>query len=148
MMSVALGRSETILIAVDGTVPSPVSTLSAIAVAGTHSGVGKTTVTLGLIAALRRRGLVVQPFKVGPDFIDPLHHSQASGRRSRNLDGWMLTPEVNEVRFARATGDADAAVVEGVMGLYDGSEGKSDRGSTAEMAKLLNLPVLLVVDAA
>jgi cobyrinic acid a,c-diamide synthase len=122
--------------------------LSAIVVGGTHSGVGKTTIALGLIAALRRRGLVVQPFKVGPDFIDPLHHSQASGRRSRNLDGWMLTPEVNQVRFARATQDADAAIVEGVMGVYDGSEGKSDRGSTAEMAKLLNLPVLLVVDAA
>ena len=121
--------------------------LSAIVVAGTHSGVGKTSVTLGLIGALRSRGLTVQPFKVGPDFIDPLHHQHASGRPPRNLDGWMLTREVNLQRFARATADADVAVIEGVMGLFDGSEGKSDRGSTAEMAKLLGLPVLLVIDA-
>jgi cobyrinic acid a,c-diamide synthase len=120
---------------------------SAIVVAGTHSGVGKTSVTLGLIGALRRRGLSVQPFKVGPDFIDPLHHHHASGRAPRNLDGWMLGPETNLRRFAAATADADAAVIEGVMGLFDGSEGGSDRGSTAEMAKLLGLPVVLVLDA-
>ncbi len=121
--------------------------LSVIVVGGTHSGVGKTSVTLGLIGALARRGLTVQPFKVGPDFIDPLHHRQASGRAARNLDGWMLRPETNVARFARATADADVAVIEGVMGIFDGSEGKSDRGSTAEMAKLLGLPIVLVIDA-
>jgi cobyrinic acid a,c-diamide synthase len=116
-------------------------------IAGTQSGVGKTTVTLGLLAALRRRGLVVQPFKVGPDFIDPGHHTRAAGRVSRNLDGWMLSREVNAALFRRQARGTDVAVVEGVMGLFDGYDGLSDAGSTAQMAKWLGLPVLLVVDA-
>lgn len=168
MMSVALGRKEIIRTAptvtpvcpprqqASGSVaafmapsprkpPSP--SLPAVVIAGTHSGVGKTSITLGLIGALIRRGLAVQPFKIGPDFIDPLHHTHASRRTSRNLDGWMLDRKTNMKRFARVTADADVAVIEGVMGLFDGSEGSSDRGSSAEMAKLLGLPVILVVDA-
>src|SRR3989442_6486742 len=90
-------------------------------IAGTHSGVGKTTVTLALLAALKERGRLVQPFKVGPDFIDPGHHSAVTGRLSRNLDGWMLEPPVCPHVFLPAAGDADVSVIEGVMGLVDGS---------------------------
>jgi cobyrinic acid a,c-diamide synthase len=119
-----------------------------IVVAGTHSGVGKTTVATGLIAALRRRGLTVQPFKVGPDFIDPMHHRAAANRASHNLDGWMLSRDANLDVFARHTAAADVAVVEGVMGLFDGEDPRRETGSAAEMAKWLGAPVLLVIDAA
>ncbi len=122
--------------------------IKGIVVAGTHSGVGKTTVALGLMAALRRRGLAVAPFKVGPDFIDPGHHTQVTGRAGRNLDGWMLSRAANRDLFARHAAGADVAVVEGVMGLYDGYGGGDEAGSTAQMAKWLGLPVLLVVSAA
>jgi len=120
---------------------------SAFVIAGTHSGVGKTTVTLGLLAALRCRKLKVQPFKVGPDFIDPGLHREVAGTVSHNLDGWMLSRNYNFKTFRKNSHGRDVAVVEGVMGLFDGFEGKSDHGSTAEMAKWLDLPVVLVVDA-
>lgn len=123
------------------------SSTKGLVIAGPQSGVGKTTVTLGLLAACRRRGLTTQPFKVGPDFIDPGHHTRAAGRVCGTLDGWMLTREANLELFRRHAREADLAVVEGVMGLFDGYDGRSEAGSTAQMAKWLKLPVLLVVDA-
>lgn len=119
--------------------------IPAVLVAGTNSGVGKTTITLGLMAALRRRGLKVQPFKVGPDFIDPTHHTAICKRPSRNLDTFMMGIDGVRRSFARAVRGADVAVVEGVMGLYDGL-GSGEVASTAEVAKALGIPVLLVVN--
>lgn len=119
----------------------------AFVVAGTQSGCGKTTISLALMAAFRARGLKVQPFKIGPDFIDPGLHTQIAGRESRNLDGWMLSRDYNDNLFQRLLGSADLAIVEGVMGLYDGYDGISEAGSSAQMAKWLNLPVVLIVDA-
>ena len=116
-------------------------------IAGTHSGVGKTTVATGIMAALRRRGLRVQGFKIGPDFIDPTFHRAATGRAGHNLDGWMLSRETNLEIFARATEDADVAVIEGVMGMFDGKDGRSLAGTTAEMAIWLDAAVVLVLDA-
>ena len=117
-------------------------------IAGTHSGAGKTTITLGLMAALRKKGLTVAPFKVGPDFIDPGHHAVVAGRTSLNLDGWMLNKTYNRATFNRHVQGCDIAIVEGVMGLFDGFSGDDESGSTAQMAKWLNLPVILVVSAA
>lgn len=121
--------------------------LPTLVIAGTHSGAGKTSVALGLMGALRQRGLQVQPFKIGPDFIDPGHHQRATDRISYNLDGWMLSREQNLNLFARASQGANLAIVEGVMGLFDGYGSQSEAGSTAELAKWLGAPVILVIDA-
>jgi len=121
--------------------------VNAFAVAGTASGVGKTTVALAIIAALRSRGLTVQPFKCGPDFIDGGHLAFVAHRAVRNLDTWMLDGEANREIFSRVSAGCDVAVVEGMMGLFDGVTGSSEEGSTAEIAKLLDLPVVLVLDA-
>jgi cobyrinic acid a,c-diamide synthase len=116
-------------------------------VAGTASGVGKTTVALTLMAMLRERGLSVQPFKCGPDFLDTGHHTAICGRVSRNLDTWMLDNAANRAIFMSGTRNADVVIVEGMMGLYDGVTGGGEDGSAAHIAKLLALPVVLVIDA-
>jgi len=119
---------------------------SAFLLAGTGSGCGKTTVTLGLLTVLQRRGLRVQPFKVGPDYLDTAWHSAVTGVASRNLDSFMLSPPVLNALFRQHFTAADVAVIEGVMGLYDGYGTDPNYCSSAALAKQLALPVILLVD--
>src|SRR2546429_780445 len=116
-------------------------------VAGVASGVGKTTIATGLMAALTAQGLRVQGYKVGPDYIDPTYHRAATGRASYNLDIWLSSPALVRQRFETGICNADIAIIEGVMGLFDGRKQTLGTASTAEVAKLLNAPVLLVLDA-
>ena len=116
-------------------------------IAGTSSGVGKTTISLGIMQALKNRGMIVQPYKVGPDYIDTAYHGYITGRPSRNLDAYMLEEEQLKYLFNKAKSDADVAVVEGVMGLYDGKGIDINVCSSSSMAKLLNIPVVLVINA-
>jgi len=117
-------------------------------IAGTSSGAGKTTVATGLLAALSTRGITATGAKVGPDFIDPSYHALATGRPGRNLDAFLSGPGLIAPLFRHGARGAEVAVVEGVMGLYDGASGRGELASTAHVSKLLQAPVVLVVDAA
>ncbi len=117
-----------------------------IVVAGTGSGVGKTTVTLGLMSAFKQKGYVVQGFKCGPDYIDPTYHTAVTGRRSRNLDSWMGNKDVVRYVCRRGSEGANLSIIEGVMGLFDGKRATTNEGSTAEISMITESPVLLVVD--
>ncbi len=117
-----------------------------IVIAGTQSGTGKTSLSLALVLSLKRKGLRIQTYKIGPDFLDPSYLTLASGRPCYNLDGWMTEKEYVLELFRRTAKDVDIAVIEGVMGLFDGSDPGSSEGSTAEMARWLDAPVLMVVN--
>lgn len=117
-----------------------------IVIAGTQSGVGKTTISTGIMRALVLRDIDIQPFKVGPDYIDPAFHSFVTGNKSRNLDSWMLDEETLRELFAKNSYNKRISVIEGVMGLYDGFGVQKDMGSTAHVSKILKAPVVLVID--
>lgn len=119
-----------------------------LAIGGVASGVGKTTVAIGLMGAFRRQGIRVAPFKTGPDYIDPGYHLAATGVPSRNLDTWLTSAQVVQEIYARGSAEAEVAVIEGAMGLFDGRAGAGDQCSTAEIARLTGAAVVLVVDCA
>jgi cobyrinic acid a,c-diamide synthase len=116
-------------------------------IAGTTSGVGKTTIAMGIMYGLKKKGYKVQPFKIGPDYIDPYYHNAIVKRSSKNLDVWLMGKKGIFESFITSTKDSDFAVLEGVMGLYDGLSGKNNYASTAHISAILNTPIILVVDA-
>ncbi|PID22183.1 cobyrinic acid a,c-diamide synthase [Sporosarcina sp. P3] len=116
--------------------------------AGTGSGVGKTTFTIGIMRALMKRGLTVQGFKCGPDYIDTAYHTAVTKRPSRNVDSYMMAHDTIRAIVARASRDADVAIIEGVMGFYDGRSPLSNEGSAAHISDITNSPVILIVNAA
>jgi cobyrinic acid a,c-diamide synthase len=122
-------------------------TIPRLVIAGSASGVGKTTVVVALARALRRRGLRVATFKCGPDYLDPTWHARAAGTLCHNLDGWMMGRDAVLSTFTRVAAEADVSLIEGVMGLYDGASPGSEEGSAAEIAKWLKAPVVAVIDA-
>ncbi|NRD79188.1 cobyrinate a,c-diamide synthase [Bacillus sp. BRMEA1] len=117
-------------------------------IAGTGSGVGKTTITIGLMSALRKKGYTVQGFKCGPDYIDPTYHTAVTGRVSRNIDSWMLDHKMVQEIVNRASTGADISIIEGVMGFFDGKDPTNNMGSTAEISIITKSPVVLVVNCA
>src|ERR1700684_1974000 len=122
----------------------PPGKIPRVVVAATASGVGKTTATVAIIGAMRARGLKVAAFKCGPDYLDPTYHERAAGVPSHNLDGWMMDRDAVIATFARASAGADIAVIEGMMGLFDSATPTGDDGSTAQLAKWLVAPALVV----
>lgn len=122
--------------------------IPAIVIAGTGSGVGKTTITCGIMQALKQKGLKVQPFKVGPDYIDPAFHTYITGYVSRNLDSWMLDESTVRYLFNKNCEGRDFAVIEGVMGMYDGFGGSSSEGSTVHVSEIVDAPVILLINGA
>ncbi|MDR1690607.1 MAG: cobyrinate a,c-diamide synthase [Candidatus Methanoplasma sp.] len=117
-----------------------------IVISATHSGAGKSTITMGILMALKKRGLDPQSFKTGPDYIDPMHHTLVLGKECRNLDTWMFRDEVEKL-FVKGSEGSGISVTEGVMGLYDGKDGINEEGSTAFLSKIIRSPVVLVIDA-
>ncbi len=120
--------------------------MNRVLIAGTNSGVGKTTISMGIMKALQKRGLLVQPYKVGPDYIDPSYHTFITGRKSRNLDSYMLEEEKIKYLFLKNSKDADISVIEGVMGLYDGYGIDLNACTSSYTSKIVNAPVILVID--
>ncbi|MFC4322235.1 cobyrinate a,c-diamide synthase [Litchfieldia salsa] len=117
-----------------------------IVITGTGSGVGKTTVTIGLMSALKKKGLIVQGFKCGPDYIDPSYHTAVTGRPSRNLDSWMFSKEILLDIYNKGSQHSDISIIEGVMGFFDGKNPETNEGSTAEISEITQSPVLLIVN--